>query len=62
MFFGKALASEMVGLAQIESGARIVRFCGRDLGEIDLHGRFLPFATPRARLRVAPESAATSEK
>jgi transposase InsO family protein len=60
VFIGEALAGELVGLAEHESGAHIVRFCGRDLGLIDRTRRFLRFAPPRARLRVAPETARDS--
>ena len=63
LFIGEALAGELVGLAEHESGGHIVRFCHRDLGVIDrCHRRFLRFAPPRARLRVAPETAVTAEQ
>ncbi|MFZ1106641.1 MAG: integrase core domain-containing protein, partial [Hyphomicrobiaceae bacterium] len=52
MYVGEALAGELVGLAELDGGAHIVRFCGRDLGVIDRDRRFLRFAPPRARLRV----------
>jgi Integrase core domain len=51
VFIGGALASELIGLAEHESGGHIARFCHRDLGVIDRDGRFLRFAPPRARLR-----------
>ena len=54
---GQALVGELVGLAQRDDGGSIVRFCHRDLGVIDRDRRFLRFAPPRARLRVAPETA-----
>jgi transposase InsO family protein len=57
VFVGEALAGELVGVAEDESGASIVRFCHRDLGAIDRAGRFRRFAPPRARLRAAPEAA-----
>ena len=57
IFIGEALARETVGLAEIDLGLHIVRFCGRDLGLIDRAGRFHRFAPPRARLRKAPEPA-----
>jgi transposase InsO family protein len=53
VFIGEALAGEPVGLAEHESGNHIVRFCTRALGTIDRNLRFLRFAPPRARLRVA---------
>jgi hypothetical protein len=62
IFIGEALAGELVGLAEHESGNTIVRFCDRDLGVIDRARRFLRFAPPRARLRVAQETAGTREQ
>jgi transposase InsO family protein len=58
VFVGEALAGELVGIAEHETGASLVRFCNRDLGVIGRDRRFLRFAPPRARLRVAPETAA----
>jgi transposase InsO family protein len=58
VFIGEALAGELVGITEQETGAWCVRFCNRDLGVIDRDRRFLRFAPPRARLRVAPETAA----
>jgi hypothetical protein len=51
-----------MGLAENESGGHIARFCHRDLGVIDRDRRFLRFAPPRARLRVAPETAVTPQR
>lgn len=62
VFIGEALAGELVGLAEHESGGHIARFCQRDLGVIDRDRRFLRFAPPRARLRVASETAVTAEQ
>jgi len=62
VFIGEALAGELVGLAEHEAGCHIARFCRRDLGVIDRHRRFLRFAPPRARLRVAPEAAVTAQQ
>jgi len=56
VFIGEALAGELIGLAEHESGRHIARFCHRDLGVIDRDRRFLRFAPPRARLRVAVET------
>jgi len=56
VFVGEALAGEIVGLAEQDCGGHIVRFCTRDLGLIDRELRFLRFAPPRARLRVAKET------
>ena len=62
VFIGEALAGEFVGLAEHETGGHIARFCRRDLGVIDRDRRFLRFAPPRARLRVAPATAVTAEQ
>jgi transposase InsO family protein len=62
VFIGEALAGELVGLAEIDNGCWIVRFCGRDLGVIDRHRHFLRFAPPRTRLRFAQETAVTGEQ
>jgi len=56
VFVGEALAGELVGLAELEGGGHIVRFCERDLGVISRDLRFLRFAPPRARLRYAAET------
>ena len=56
VFIGEALIGEPVGLCELENGGYIVRFCTRDLGVIDRDLRFLRFAPPRARLRVAQET------
>ena len=56
IFIGEALAGELVGIAELENGSHIVRFCGRDLGVIGRDLRFHRFAPPRARLRVAMET------
>lgn len=56
VFIGEALASEIVGLAELENGGHIVRFCTRDLGVIGRDLRFLRFAPPRARLRAAEKT------
>ena len=62
VFVGEALAGELVGLAEHDSGGHIVRFCGHDLGLIDRDRRFLRFAPPRARLRAAQETAETAQQ
>jgi len=62
VFIGEALAGELIGLAEHESGGHIARFCHRDLGVIDRDRRFLRFAPPRARLRVVPETAMTPKR
>ncbi len=50
-FVGEALAGELVGLAELENGDHVVRFCGRDLGLVDRGGVFRRFAPPRTGLR-----------
>jgi transposase InsO family protein len=62
VFVGEALAGELIGLAETESGGHIARFCHRHLGVIDRDRRFLRFAPPRARLRVAQETAVTPQR
>ena len=62
VFVGEALAGELIGLAETESGGHIARFCHRHLGVIDRDRRFLRFAPPRARLRVAPKTAVTPQR
>jgi putative transposase len=62
VFIGEALAGELIGLAERENGSTIVRFCHRDLGIIGGDRRFLRFAPPRARLRVAQETTVTGEQ
>jgi transposase InsO family protein len=62
VFVGEALAGELVGLAEHDAGGHIVRFFNRDLGLIDRDRRFLRFAPPRARLRVAQETAETAQQ
>jgi transposase InsO family protein len=62
ILIGEAFASELVGLAEHDSGGHIVRFSSRDLGVIGRDRRFLRFAPPRARLRVAAEAAVTAEQ
>lgn len=62
VFVGEALADELIGMVPHETDSHIVRFCGRDLGLIDRDRRFLRFAPPRARLRVAQETAETKQQ
>ena len=62
VFIGEALAGELIGLAEHESGGHIARFCHRDLGVIDRDRRFLRFAPPRARLRVVSETEMTPKR
>ena len=61
VFIGEALGGERVGVAELENGHHIVRFCGRDLGVIDREHRFHRFAPPRARWRSPIETEAGTE-
>jgi transposase InsO family protein len=47
VFVTEALIGELVGIAELETGDRVVRFCDRDIGLIDHRGRFRRFAPPR---------------
>ena len=62
VFIGEALAREPVGIAEVDDGIHVVRFCGRDLGTIDRTVRFRRFAPPRARLRKAAKPNGTEEE
>jgi transposase InsO family protein len=62
VFIGEALAGEPVGLVTHERGGHVVRFMTRDLGLIDLAGRFHRFAPPRARLRSTVEPGKLAEQ
>jgi len=59
VFISEALVGELVGLAELETGDYVVRFCDLDVGLIDRHGRFGRFAPPRPGLREPAKSAAT---
>ncbi len=58
VFVSEALVGELVGIAALETGDHVVRFCDRDVGLIDRRGVFRRFAPPRTGLREAPEHAA----
>jgi len=57
VFVSEALIGELVGIAEVETGDYVVRFCDLDVGLIDRLGRFRRFAPPRAGLREPPEPA-----
>jgi hypothetical protein len=57
VFIGEAVAGELIGLAELENGDHVVRFCSRDPGLVDRHGVFRRFAPPRTGLRKAAEDA-----
>ena len=48
---GEAFAGELVGLAELDNGDHVVRFCGHLLGLLDRHGLLRRFAPPRPGLR-----------
>jgi len=51
VFISEALIGELIGLAELETGDYVVRFCDLDVGLIDRCGRFGRFAPPRPGLR-----------
>ena len=58
VFIGEALVDELVGVAELQTGDHIVRFCDLDIGLIDRRGLFTRFAPLRERLRDPGEQAA----
>jgi hypothetical protein len=62
VFVSEALIGELVGLAELESGDHVVRFCGRDIGLIDRVGGFRRFAPPRTRHCEPAEPAGSDGK
>ncbi len=58
LFVSEALVGEIVGIAELETGDHVVRFCDIDIGLIDRLRRFRRFAAPRDGLRAAPELSA----
>jgi hypothetical protein len=48
IFISEALVGEFIGIAELETGDHVVRFCKRDIGLLDRCGRFRRFAPPRA--------------
>jgi transposase InsO family protein len=61
IFISGALAGELVGIAELETGNHVVRFCDLDVGIIDLEGVFRRFAAPRTGLRKTAEHPTTSK-
>ena len=47
VFISEALSGELVGVAELETGDHVVRFCALEVGLIDVHGRFSRFGPPR---------------
>jgi transposase InsO family protein len=59
IFISAALIGELVGIAELETGDHVVRFCDLDIGLIDAQARFSRFAARRERLREPAEPATT---
>jgi transposase InsO family protein len=55
LFLSEALIGELVGIAELETGDHVVRFCDLDIGRIDRSGRFVRFAPPREGRREPDE-------
>jgi transposase InsO family protein len=55
VFISEALVNELVGIAELETGHHVVRFCDLDIGLIDRRGLFTRFAPPREGLRDPAE-------
>ena len=47
LFVSETLMGDLVGIAELETGDHVVRFCDLDIGLIDRRGRFVRFAPPR---------------
>jgi transposase InsO family protein len=54
----EVLVNELVGIAELETGDHVVRFCDQDIGLIDRSGLFARFAPPREGLRDPGKQAA----
>ncbi len=59
LFISQALVGELIGIAELETGDHVVRFCRHDIGLINCCWQFRRFAPPRDGLRGAPELPAT---
>jgi len=59
IFVSEALVGELLGIAELETGDHVVRFCDRDLGLIDRRGVFGRFGPPRTGRTEAAEHAAS---
>jgi transposase InsO family protein len=58
VFISEALVDELVGIAELETGDHVVRFCDLDIGLIDRRGLFTRFAPRREGLRDPGEQTA----
>ena len=61
VFVSQALVGELIGIAELETGDHVVRFCDLDIGLIDRGGRFRRFAPLRDGFREPAEPATTSK-
>lgn len=57
LFLSQALAGQLVGIAELDTGDHVVRFCGLEMGIIAKEGGFRRFAPLRQGLREAAEPA-----
>jgi hypothetical protein len=51
VFISEVLVGELIGIAELETGDHVVRFCDLDIGLIDTQGWFSRFAPPRDGFR-----------
>jgi transposase InsO family protein len=58
VFVSEALVGELVGIAELETGDHVVRFCDLDVGLINRRDVFSRFAPPRPGLREPAEDVA----
>ena len=58
IFVSEALVDQLVGVAELETGDHVVRFCNLDVGLIDRRGLFTRFAPPREGLHEPGEQTA----
>ena len=58
VFISEALVNELVGVAELETGDHVVRFCDLDVGLINRRGLFTRFAPLRESSRKPGEQAA----
>jgi transposase InsO family protein len=61
LFISQALVGEPVGIAELETGDHVVRFCNLDIGLIDRCHKFRRFSPPRDKPRSAPDPSANSK-
>jgi transposase InsO family protein len=61
VFVSEALVGELVGIAELETGDQVVRFCDLDIGLIDRSGAFRRFAPRRPGPRKPAEHHANTK-